>query len=78
MRQGTEQGCQILHTSSNAHRDIKNIVDHERGSSHQARKCAQVFFRHDVRTATIRISRNGLAVGDCHNAQQADDHKANG
>src|SRR5690349_2974532 len=65
-----------LYTSRNADRDGEDIVNHQGGSRDQARQRSQVLLCYNIRSSTIGIGWNGLAVGEGDNSEQSNDGKA--
>ena len=74
-RDGRDKGA---YSGGNSHGHDENVVNHQRSCGEQAGKRAQIFRGHGVGTASARIRRDGLTIGEVHDGQQHDDAEADG
>ena len=72
------RGYQRAHTGRNPHSHDKNVINHQRRRREQARKLPQILRRDRIGTASARIRRNGLAIGEVDDRQQDDNAQADG
>src|ERR1035441_2977209 len=71
-------GNQGTHASRNAHRCCQDVIHHQRGCGQQSGPYAKVFTGDRVRSATLRIRHDGLAVGEVYDCEEEDDTDTNG
>lgn len=66
---------QRLGSSHQAHGRREGVIDQQRGGGHQSHIAAKVVACHHIGPATIGIGRNGLAIRQHHDGDQADDRQ---
>src|ERR1035438_4501224 len=71
-------GNQGTHASGNAHRCCQDVIHHQRGCGQQSGPHAKVFTGDRVRSATLRIRHDGLAVGEVYDGEEDDDTDTDG
>src|SRR3989442_2818096 len=68
----------VMHASRDTDGHIEHVIDHQGGGGNQSRQDAQVLACHNIRSPPTWIGRDGLAIGDRHDGEQAQNHQANG
>lgn len=73
-----DSGDECAHSRGNAHGGCQNVIDHQCGGCQQARSGPQIFTGYCIRPAAVRISLNGLPIGEIKDWQQNHDANADG
>ena len=64
---------QCLGASHQAHRRSERVINQQSGCSHQPDSGAKIVPGHHIRTATVGIGRDRLAIGENHDGNQRHD-----
>ena len=67
----------VMHASRDTNGHIEHVIDHQCGCGNQPRQDSQVLACDDIGPPTIGIGRNSLAIGECHDNEQAQNYQAN-